>query len=496
MIQGSRAPCGRASTNAGGRRVVAANAPAPFPSPHPRCCSPAGTSGRDRVVASSGAFAGPGAFPGAGLEPGSAAALVAPLQALAWAAVAWVGLPLVKDLLGEDDDETGGPKRACPACEGTGVEPCFACSRWSDGDRGCPSCGGSGLGPCSKCRGGGTAVPVRLDVMSDEERLVREQRRRAGLDDGWGGGGGRHDAAGADAAAAAAHFAPGGRAGRAGSALVASSGAAARRSRAAARRAAAAVVAALPPGPSPAGLARARGPSPAPSGRHRPSTGSPLPPLAAAPLPPRPQAPEPGGGRTVAQGWPAYGVPLASPDGARGGPGPGRVVASAASTAAGPAWGPRLEGFDGGLEGASSGADDAATAGGGDAGGHAPSAAAADPPSLSRPWSPSATSGGAAPRWTDVWGRPTSNAARSLDSWESGDSGMSDRGATGAGPAASRGTIRVELPSLDDVAAASSAYGEAAARRKAGLPLSALLQLRTRARGAAPVGRWSDGSSW
>lgn len=52
---------------------------------------------------------------------------------------------------------------ACPTCHGSGYEPC-ACRRWSDGDVGCSSCCRTGMMVCRSCRGGGTAVPIRVTV--------------------------------------------------------------------------------------------------------------------------------------------------------------------------------------------------------------------------------------------------------------------------------------------------------------------------------------------
>ena len=76
-------------------------------------------------------------------------------------------------------------RRPCPACNGTGMEACF-CTRWSDGDFGCNTCNHTGRIPCHVCRGGGNAVPIKLEVFMDEEKIVREQRRRQGLPDDWG----------------------------------------------------------------------------------------------------------------------------------------------------------------------------------------------------------------------------------------------------------------------------------------------------------------------
>ena len=65
------------------------------------------------------------------------------------------------------------------------MEACF-CTRWSDGDFGCNTCNHTGRIPCHVCRGGGNAVPIKLEVFMDEEKIVREQRRRQGLPDDWG----------------------------------------------------------------------------------------------------------------------------------------------------------------------------------------------------------------------------------------------------------------------------------------------------------------------
>jgi len=91
-----------------------------------------------------------------------------------------------QELLGDRSPKSG---RECPSCQGTGVEACF-CTRWSDGDNGCSSCNMTGKMPCRACRGGGTAVPIALEIYMDEEGIVKERRRRSGVDDGWGQGGG------------------------------------------------------------------------------------------------------------------------------------------------------------------------------------------------------------------------------------------------------------------------------------------------------------------
>lgn len=65
------------------------------------------------------------------------------------------------------------------------MEACF-CTRWSDGDYGCSSCNHTGRMPCRVCRGGGTAVPIELEVYMDEDKIIREQRRRSGIPDDWG----------------------------------------------------------------------------------------------------------------------------------------------------------------------------------------------------------------------------------------------------------------------------------------------------------------------
>lgn len=71
--------------------------------------------------------------------------------------------------------------RPCPNCEGRRVEPCV-CTRWSDGDAGCSSCGNSGMMACRACRGGGTAVPIKvtLPVRADgaEEAQAAQQGRQ------------------------------------------------------------------------------------------------------------------------------------------------------------------------------------------------------------------------------------------------------------------------------------------------------------------------------
>jgi len=56
----------------------------------------------------------------------------------------------------EDED-------ACPSCGGCGTETCM-CRKWSDGDSGCGVCQDSGLMACRNCRGGGTKVPIRIQI--------------------------------------------------------------------------------------------------------------------------------------------------------------------------------------------------------------------------------------------------------------------------------------------------------------------------------------------
>jgi len=77
-------------------------------------------------------------------------------------AVAWGALMLTQNAA--HTSESGEP---CPTCGGTGLETCF-CNRWSDGDAGCQSCNHTGYRKCRSCGGGGTAVPIPLNVRKDD----------------------------------------------------------------------------------------------------------------------------------------------------------------------------------------------------------------------------------------------------------------------------------------------------------------------------------------
>ncbi|GBF92048.1 hypothetical protein Rsub_04395 [Raphidocelis subcapitata] len=131
------------STAAGSRRARAALAP-------PRSRSSSGVV----VRASLGGLGGSSAD-----AVGIARALGVGLAAVA------AGLWL-KDEMQQQERLESPARRACPACEGRGVEPC-ACTRWSDGDAGCRSCRNSGLTQCRSCGGGGTAVPIKVTIRSD-----------------------------------------------------------------------------------------------------------------------------------------------------------------------------------------------------------------------------------------------------------------------------------------------------------------------------------------
>lgn len=61
------------------------------------------------------------------------------------------------------EEQEAGEREACPSCGGSGVEECM-CTRWSDGDVGCTTCNKTGYMKCRSCRGGGTAVPIKVSI--------------------------------------------------------------------------------------------------------------------------------------------------------------------------------------------------------------------------------------------------------------------------------------------------------------------------------------------
>ncbi|KAF8072822.1 hypothetical protein HT031_000482 [Scenedesmus sp. PABB004] len=110
-------------------------------------------------------WAGPGGPGGRGV---ATQALGATLVSTAAAAVgAWL---LSQQMALEQDQmeagDSGINRRPCPGCGGSGVEACM-CQRWSDGDAGCGSCNRTGVTSCRYCRGGGTAVPIKVTIRKD-----------------------------------------------------------------------------------------------------------------------------------------------------------------------------------------------------------------------------------------------------------------------------------------------------------------------------------------
>lgn len=68
-----------------------------------------------------------------------------------------------RELLMEEPSSSVEDEDLCPSCGGCGTETCM-CRKWSDGDSGCGVCQDSGLMACRNCRGGGTKVPIRIEI--------------------------------------------------------------------------------------------------------------------------------------------------------------------------------------------------------------------------------------------------------------------------------------------------------------------------------------------
>jgi len=68
-----------------------------------------------------------------------------------------------RELLTEEPSSSVEDEDLCPSCGGCGTETCM-CRKWSDGDSGCGVCQDSGLMACRNCRGGGTKVPIRIEI--------------------------------------------------------------------------------------------------------------------------------------------------------------------------------------------------------------------------------------------------------------------------------------------------------------------------------------------